>query len=77
MVSKLSSGVGDNCSLFNLTKREDENVHHYVSLRSPCYAEIRLRLLSLLDKEPDVKKSRCGPQSAAAPLIANVHTERT
>ncbi|VUZ50307.1 unnamed protein product [Hymenolepis diminuta] len=30
-------------------------------LQSPCYAEIRLGLLSLLDKGPDVKKSRLNP----------------
>ncbi|KAM3179840.1 hypothetical protein ACTXT7_017490 [Hymenolepis weldensis] len=38
--------------------------------RSPCYAEIRPRPLSLLDKESDVKTSRRGPKSAAGPLTA-------
>ncbi|KAM3178986.1 hypothetical protein ACTXT7_001493 [Hymenolepis weldensis] len=33
-------------------------------LRSPSHGEIRLRLLSLLDKKPDITKSRCRPESA-------------
>ncbi|KAM3183560.1 hypothetical protein ACTXT7_010092 [Hymenolepis weldensis] len=43
-----------------------------LGLRSPCQAEIRLRLLSLLDKEPDIKKSHGRPNSAAGPLTASV-----
>ncbi|VDL59330.1 unnamed protein product [Hymenolepis diminuta] len=44
-------------------------------LRSPCPTEIRLRLLSLLDKELDVKKSRCGPESAPGPFTTSVQPE--
>ncbi|VDL30182.1 unnamed protein product [Hymenolepis diminuta] len=42
-----------------------------LGLRSPCYAVIRPRLLSLLHKEPDVNKSRRGSESAAGPLTFN------
>ncbi|VUZ55974.1 unnamed protein product [Hymenolepis diminuta] len=47
MISKLGSGVGDNSSLFNLA------IILVADLLA--IAEIRLRLLSLLDKELDVK----------------------
>ncbi|KAM3171002.1 hypothetical protein ACTXT7_017478 [Hymenolepis weldensis] len=30
---------------------------------SPCHAEIRFRLLSLLDKKPDIERSCCRPKS--------------
>ncbi|VDL38965.1 unnamed protein product [Hymenolepis diminuta] len=68
----ISSVVGGNSSLFNLTICEGENVHHYVGI-----AEIRLRLQSILDKEPDVKKSLRGPESVTGPLTASVQPERT
>ncbi|VUZ54937.1 unnamed protein product [Hymenolepis diminuta] len=88
MISKLDWAVGDNSSLFNLTIREDENAHHYVEsqfrclifilgLRSPCHAETGFRLLSLLDREPDVKKSHDRPGSAAGRLTASFQPERT
>ncbi|KAM3171028.1 hypothetical protein ACTXT7_017432, partial [Hymenolepis weldensis] len=48
-----------------------------LGLRSPCHAEILLRLLSILDKKPDVKKSRRRPQSAGGLLTANFQPERT
>ncbi|VUZ52931.1 unnamed protein product [Hymenolepis diminuta] len=88
VISKLGSVVGDSSSLFNLIISEDENVRHYVEnqlrclifilgLRSPCHAVIRLRLLSLLDKKPDVKKSRRRPESAEGLLTASVQLEGT
>ncbi|VDL16074.1 unnamed protein product [Hymenolepis diminuta] len=46
-------------------------------LRSPCYAEVRLRLLSLLGREPNVKMSRCLLESATGPLTESVQPERT
>ncbi|VUZ56242.1 unnamed protein product [Hymenolepis diminuta] len=46
-----------------------------LSLRSPCHAEIRLTLLSLLDKKPDVKKSCRKPESAEGLLIKSVYEE--
>ncbi|KAM3175024.1 hypothetical protein ACTXT7_009356 [Hymenolepis weldensis] len=42
-----------------------------LNLRSPYHAEIRLRLLFLLDKKSDVKKSRCTPESAGGLLTAS------
>ncbi|KAM3176372.1 hypothetical protein ACTXT7_006641 [Hymenolepis weldensis] len=45
-------------------------------LRSPCHAETRLRLLSLSDKELDVKTSHRGPESAVGPLTASVQPEK-
>ncbi|KAM3173262.1 hypothetical protein ACTXT7_012847 [Hymenolepis weldensis] len=56
MISKFGSVVSDNSSQFNLTLSEDEN--------------ITIILLSLLDKEPDFKKSRHRPESAAGMLVA-------
>ncbi|VUZ52945.1 unnamed protein product [Hymenolepis diminuta] len=68
MICKLRSVVDNNISLFNLIIREGEIFHHY--------AEIRLRLLSLSDKKPDVKKSHRGPESAAGLLIASAQPGR-
>ncbi|VDL59854.1 unnamed protein product [Hymenolepis diminuta] len=48
-----------------------------LGLRSPCCAEIRLRLLSPLDKKRDVKKSRRRPKSTGGQSTANVQLERT
>ncbi|KAM3184642.1 hypothetical protein ACTXT7_007951 [Hymenolepis weldensis] len=48
-----------------------------LDLRSPCHNEIRLRFLSLLDKKPDVKKSRRRPESAGGLLTASFQLERT
>ncbi|KAM3184415.1 hypothetical protein ACTXT7_008394 [Hymenolepis weldensis] len=48
-----------------------------LGLQSPCHAEFRLRLLSLLDKKPDVKKSPRRPESAGGLLTASVQLERT
>ncbi|KAM3179861.1 hypothetical protein ACTXT7_017443 [Hymenolepis weldensis] len=48
-----------------------------LGLRSPCHAAIRLRLLSLLGKKPDVRRSRRRPESAAGLLTASVQLERT
>ncbi|KAM3174194.1 hypothetical protein ACTXT7_011024 [Hymenolepis weldensis] len=41
-----------------------------LGLRSPCHSEIRLRLLFLLDKKPDVKTSRSRPEFAGGLLTA-------
>ncbi|KAM3176960.1 hypothetical protein ACTXT7_005486 [Hymenolepis weldensis] len=38
---------------------------------------IRLRLMSFLDKKPDVKMSRLRPESAGGLLTASVQLERT
>ncbi|VDL61114.1 unnamed protein product [Hymenolepis diminuta] len=48
-----------------------------LGLRSPCHAETGFRLLSLLDREPDVKKSHDRPGSAAGRLTASFQPERT
>ncbi|VUZ46892.1 unnamed protein product [Hymenolepis diminuta] len=88
MISKLGSVVGDNSSLFILTISENENVHYHLEnqfrcftfilgLRSPYHAEIRLRLLALLDKKPDVKKSNYRSESAGGLLTTSVQLERT
>ncbi|KAM3171008.1 hypothetical protein ACTXT7_017468 [Hymenolepis weldensis] len=45
--------------------------------RYPCHPEVRLRLLSILGKKPDVKKSRRRPESAGGLLTASVQLERT
>ncbi|KAM3172221.1 hypothetical protein ACTXT7_014992 [Hymenolepis weldensis] len=42
----------------NLNEDQFRCLNFPFGLPSPCYGEIRLRLLSILDKEPDVKKSR-------------------
>ncbi|VUZ55119.1 unnamed protein product, partial [Hymenolepis diminuta] len=87
LISKLGSVVGNNSSLFNLTISEDENVHYHMEnqfrcliftlgLRSPCHAEIRLGLLTLLDKKHDVKKSRHRPDSAAG-YPTNIRSSRS
>ncbi|VDL58713.1 unnamed protein product [Hymenolepis diminuta] len=89
--SKLVSVVGDSCSHFILTIRENGNFPYHevivnrhwtcfrvgflaedhfkcftfiLGLRSPCHAEIRLRLLSILYEKPDDKKFICRPESA-------------
>ncbi|VUZ46825.1 unnamed protein product [Hymenolepis diminuta] len=67
MISKLGSVDGDNSPLFNLTISEDQNIH----------AVIRLRLLFLLDKKPDVKKSCYRLESARGLLTVSVQLERT
>ncbi|KAM3184131.1 hypothetical protein ACTXT7_008993 [Hymenolepis weldensis] len=48
-----------------------------LGLRSPCHAEVLLRLLSLLDKKPYVKKSLRRPESAGGLLTACVQLART
>ncbi|KAM3172166.1 hypothetical protein ACTXT7_015111 [Hymenolepis weldensis] len=42
-----------------------------LGLESPCYAETLLRLLSLFNKEPNVKRSHCGPESTAGSLTTS------
>ncbi|KAM3179045.1 hypothetical protein ACTXT7_001351 [Hymenolepis weldensis] len=58
----------------------EENQFRYLvfilGLRSSCHAGILLGLLSLLDKKPDVKKSRCRSESAVGSLTASVQPER-
>ncbi|KAM3176450.1 hypothetical protein ACTXT7_006478 [Hymenolepis weldensis] len=46
------------------TKNQFRCLIFILGLRSPCHAEIRLRLLSLLDKKPDVTKCRRRLESA-------------
>ncbi|VUZ57197.1 unnamed protein product [Hymenolepis diminuta] len=62
-IKKSGKVFGDTTSLFsrrfkglNLAIREGKDIHKYaaVGLRSPCYAEIRLKLLFLLDKNSDI-----------------------
>ncbi|KAM3188340.1 hypothetical protein ACTXT7_000461 [Hymenolepis weldensis] len=55
------------CTSFRFGSLEENRFRCFIfilDLRSPCHAEIRLRLLSLLDKKPDIKKSRRRPESA-------------
>ncbi|VUZ53458.1 unnamed protein product [Hymenolepis diminuta] len=62
-IEKCEKVFGDNTSLFNksfkgqnLAIREGKDIHKYTAagLHSPCYREIRLKLLSLLHKSPDI-----------------------
>ncbi|VDL37933.1 unnamed protein product [Hymenolepis diminuta] len=56
------------CTSFRLGSLEENQFRCLIftlGLRSPCHAEIRLGLLTLLDKKHDVKKSRHRPDSAA------------
>ncbi|VUZ50057.1 unnamed protein product [Hymenolepis diminuta] len=69
-ISKLGSVVYGNSSLVKMKMLT-------IMFLTSCYAEIRLGLLSLLGKKPDVKKFRRGPGSAAGPLTASVQPERT
>ncbi|VDL16009.1 unnamed protein product [Hymenolepis diminuta] len=68
------------CICFRLGSLEENQLRCLIfilGLRSPCHAVIRLRLLSLLDKKPDVKKSRRRPESAEGLLTASVQLEGT
>ncbi|VUZ52985.1 unnamed protein product [Hymenolepis diminuta] len=44
------------CEGLYLATREGEDIHKYstIGLRPTCYAEIRLKLLSVIDENPDV-----------------------
>ncbi|VUZ42851.1 unnamed protein product [Hymenolepis diminuta] len=62
-IEKCGKVFGHNTSLFNrrfkclnlaIRKGEDFQKYAPIGLRSPCNAEIRLKLLSLLDKNPDI-----------------------
>ncbi|KAM3178837.1 hypothetical protein ACTXT7_001731 [Hymenolepis weldensis] len=69
---QLSNYVRDTFSQVNLSTSIEDPKDYVKSvdetfatcLRSPCHDEIQLRHLSLLDKKPDVKKSRRRPKSA-------------
>ncbi|VUZ46654.1 unnamed protein product [Hymenolepis diminuta] len=68
------------CTSFRFGSLEENQFRCLIfilSLQSPCQAGIRLKFLSLLDKEPDVKKFRRGPESAGGLLTASVQLERT
>ncbi|KAM3180466.1 hypothetical protein ACTXT7_016227 [Hymenolepis weldensis] len=73
MFTIMSGIVNRLCTSFRFGSLEDYQFRYLIfilGLRSRCHAEIRLRLLSLLDKKPDVKKSRRRPESAARLLTA-------
>ncbi|VUZ49815.1 unnamed protein product [Hymenolepis diminuta] len=62
-IGKCGKVFGDNTSLFNRRFKclnfaisEGKDIHKYAAagLRSPCYAEIRLKLLSLLDNNSGI-----------------------
>ncbi|VDL57918.1 unnamed protein product [Hymenolepis diminuta] len=56
MISKLGSGVGDNIYDLVLSNKTNSDVSFsFLVADLLAIAEIRLRLLSLLDKELDVK----------------------
>ncbi|KAM3175264.1 hypothetical protein ACTXT7_008854 [Hymenolepis weldensis] len=66
------------CTCFRFGSVEENKFRCLIfilGLRSPCHAEIRLGLLSLLDGEPDVKKSCRGTESAAGSLTASDQPE--
>ncbi|KAM3171348.1 hypothetical protein ACTXT7_016782 [Hymenolepis weldensis] len=65
---------------FRLGFIEENQIRYLIfilGLRFPCHTEIRLRLLSLLDKKPDVRKSRRRPESTGGLLTASVQLKRT
>ncbi|KAM3184662.1 hypothetical protein ACTXT7_007917 [Hymenolepis weldensis] len=64
---KMISFVNRLCTSFRFVSLEENQFRCLIfilGLLPPCHAEIRLRNLSLLDKKPDVKKSRRRPESA-------------
>ncbi|VDL63139.1 unnamed protein product [Hymenolepis diminuta] len=68
------------CTSFPFGSFEENQFRCLISilgLLSPSHAEIRLKLLSPLDKKSDVKKSRYRPESAGGLLTASVQLERT
>ncbi|VDL58387.1 unnamed protein product [Hymenolepis diminuta] len=68
------------CTSYRFGSPEENQIRCLIfslGLRSPCNAEIRLRLLSLLDKEIGFMKSRYKPESAGGLLTASFQLERT
>ncbi|VDL63299.1 unnamed protein product [Hymenolepis diminuta] len=60
------------------SKKTNSDVSFFIlGLRSPCHTEICLRFLPLLDKKPDVRKSRRRSESAEGLLTASVQLERS
>ncbi|VUZ38939.1 unnamed protein product [Hymenolepis diminuta] len=77
---KINNVVNRLCTSYRFGSPEENQIRCLIfslGLRSPCNAEIRLRLLSLLDKEIGFKKSRYKPESAGGLLTASFQLERT
>ncbi|VDL60306.1 unnamed protein product [Hymenolepis diminuta] len=68
------------CTSFRFGSLEENQFRCLIfilSLQSPCQAGIRLKFLSLLDKEPDVKKFRRGPESAGGLHPTNIRSSHS